>query len=155
MPTARPADALSSPPRPIATVGFAMLAIAAIHQIAGIAIGLGLDPSAPFLAEGSAPPLLAMLRDGLFDGVGVDPWRNAMVWFLLWGFLLGVLGLLAHHTERAGLALPRSFALAFGALCVLGVVLMPASGFWLGIVPVAMVLRRAGVRDAATHGRST
>lgn len=122
------------------TVGHVILAIAALHTVVGLLIGLGLDPNVPF--EGS-PPLAAMWNEGLIDSVGQNPWRVGLTWFLLWGFVLGLVGLLAHQVERAGLVLTRSFGAAFGALCLLGITLMPASGFWLGIIPVGLILRRA------------
>ena len=125
---------------PRITVGQVVLAIAALHTVVGLLIGLGLDPTVPF--DGS-PPLTAMWNDGILASVGQDPRRVGLTWFLLWGFVLALVGLLAHQMERAGLVLTRSFAAAFGALCVLGVVLMPASGFWLGIVPVGLALRRS------------
>ena len=125
---------------PHITVGQVVLGIATLHTVVGLAIGLGLDPSVHF--EGG-PPLTAMWNDGILASVGEDPWRVGLTWFLLWGFVLALVGLLAHQMERAGLVLTRSFAAGFGALCVLGVVLMPASGFWLGIVPVGLVLRRS------------
>ncbi len=126
--------------KPRITVGHIVLAIAALHTVVGLLIGFGLDPSVHF--EGG-PPLTAMWNDGILASVGEDPWRVGLTWFLLWGFVLALVGLLAHQIERAGLVLTRSFAAGFGALCVLGVVLMPASGFWLGIVPVGLVLRRS------------
>jgi hypothetical protein len=125
---------------PRVTVGHVILGIAALHTLVGLMIGVGLDPSVPF--EGS-PPLTAMWNEGLVDSVGQNPWRVGLTWFLLWGFMLALVGLLAHQMERAGLALTRSFGAAFGALCVLGVALMPVSGFWLGLVPIGMILRRA------------
>lgn len=129
--------------KPRITVGQIVLAIAAIHTAVGLYIGVGLDPNVDF---GGIPPLTAMWNDGVVASVGNDPWRTGLTWFLLWGFVLALVGLLAHQVERAGLALTRSFAAAFGALCILGVVLMPASGFWLGIVPVGVILRRAAPR---------
>ena len=135
-PTTNPA--LTAPSR--VTVGHVILAIAALHTVVGLLIGLGLDPSVQF--EGG-PPLTAMWNEGILGSVGEDPWRVGVTWFLLWGFVLALVGLLAHQMERGGLVLTRSFAAGFGALCVLGVVLMPASGFWLGMVPVGLVLRRS------------
>jgi hypothetical protein len=128
---------------PRITVGMVLMSIAVLHEVVGVAMGLGLDPNVRF--EGLAP-LQAMARAGLFASVGTDPWRNAITWFLLWGFLLGLLGIVMHQAERAGIKPSRSFAFTFGAMCIAGVVLMPASGFWLGIVPVWLALSRGSQR---------
>jgi len=125
---------------PRITVGQVLLAIAAVHSLVGMLGGLGLHPNIRF---GGAPPLTAMWREGVVASVGADPWRVSVTWFLLWGVAFGLVGLLAHQIERTGLLLSRSFGAALGALCLVGVLLMPESGFWLGIVPVALIFRRA------------
>nr|WP_290894508.1 DUF6463 family protein [Azonexus sp.] len=71
-----------------------------------------------------------------------DPLRGAVAWFFLFGVLLWLLGMAVDLLERQ---VPgwRSPALG-GALLLLlglGVVLMPASGFWL-VLPVALSLFR-------------
>ena len=139
------------PPRPRFTVGALLIAIAGLHQLVGLAIGLGLDPNAKFPG---APPLVAMVRDGLVASVGItDPWRVAITWFLLWGFVFALVGLVAHQTERAGVPLSRTFALSLAALCALGVALMPVSGFWLGFGPAYLALRRAAARPTLSLAR--
>ena len=127
-------------PSPRITVGLMLVVIAAIHQVVGVLVGIGLDPSVSFPG---APPFVSIVEGGVWNTVGSDPWRASIVWFLLWGFVLALVGLLAHQTERAGLALSRTFAVSLTALCVLGVVLMPASGFWLGFAPAWIAYRRA------------
>jgi len=125
---------------PKVTVGAMLIGIAIVHTFVGVLIGLGFDPSIP---STGAPAFGAMLADGVIDSVGADPVRGAVTWFLLWGFVLALVGLVSHQSERAGLAPSRSFAWSFGAMCVLGVVLMPASGFWLGFGPTLIAFRRA------------
>jgi hypothetical protein len=58
------------------------------------------------------------------------------------GFALIAIGLLAAQLERSGVAIPWSFIVFFGLLTLTGVVLMPASGFWLLLFPVAVCLIR-------------
>jgi hypothetical protein len=122
------------------TCGAILMAIAMVHQVVGVAIGFGLDPNVAFVGQ---PPLSAMLHDGIVGSVGLDPWRLAIAWFLLWGFVLGLLGLSVHQAERRGCPPTRKFAVLLGALCVVGIVLMPVSGFWLGLVPAVIAFRRA------------
>ena len=124
------------------TVGAMLVVIAFIHQAVGVVIGLGLDPSVRF---DGPPPLVAMARAGVFASVGADLGRGAITWFLLFGFGLALIGLLAHEVERSGARVSRAFAVSLGGLCLLGAFLMPASGFWLGLVPAIVAYRRAGL----------
>ena len=112
-----------------------VMAIGVLHQLVGFAVGLGLV-AAP---DGTyAAPLLDLLRAGLVGQAEADLLRMAMVWFLLFGFLLIFTGA-ALRTARP----TRGLAVGLASLCGLGVLLMPASGFWLGFVPAAQLWRRA------------
>jgi hypothetical protein len=151
VPTRDPMQNQTSLARPRFTVGALLIAIALLHQLVGLAIGVGLDPSAKFTG---APPLVAMVREGLVASVGTtDPWRVAITWFLLFGFVFALVGMLAHQTERAGVPLSRGFALSLAALCALGVMLMPVSGFWLGFGPAYLALRRTATAARRTAAR--
>lgn len=94
-------------------------------------------------------PILGQLwAAGLLDSVGQDPLRGAVAWFTLFGLMLFAFALAVHELEcRApGQAQPR-LAIALLLLVGLGVLLMPASGFWLAIPP-ALALGR-GTTGAA------
>lgn len=120
-----------------------MAGIGAIHQVVGVVIGLGLLPA----PNGSPPsPLLDLWRTGIVGQAEADPFRMAMVWFLLFGFLLIFSGIVLHRLEVSGGKLSRELAWGWGGLCVLGVVLMPVSGFWLGFIPAIQLWRRAASR---------
>jgi hypothetical protein len=93
--------------------------------------------------------LLDLWRSGIIGQAEADPLRMATVWFLLFGFLLIFAGLVLHRLELSGGKLSRDLAWALGALCALGVLLMPASGFWLGFVPATQIWMRAGKRTAS------
>lgn len=83
----------------------------------------------------------SIVKDGVFDSVGEDPMRAATVWFLLFGPVLFILGMvLASWEKNSSLPLPKSTGWALLFLGVLGVVLMPVSGFWLIFPPVAGIL---------------
>ena len=61
---------------------------------------------------------------------------HAAVWFFLFGQVLFIVGLLVHHYERAlGNQFPLSISINLLLLTLIGVVLMPDSGFWL-VFPV-------------------
>lgn len=87
--------------------------------------------------------LAAIVRRGVFDTVGNDPMVGAVVWFVLFGLALFIVGLAVSSLERASSGvLPKSLGWSLLALAVLGVVLMPASGFWLAFPPAIAVLLR-------------
>lgn len=94
--------------------------------------------------------LSSLIRRGVFNTVGSDPMTGAVVWFVLFGVALFVCGLAISALEKASSdPLPRSLGWSLLTLVALGVVLMPASGFWLAIPPaVAILLRRARMQSA-------
>jgi hypothetical protein len=86
---------------------------------------------------------LALLwSERLFNTVNGQPAREAVFWFLCTGILLLVTGVLIDNVERRGLAIPSFVTWSFAVLTVIGVVVMPISGIWLLVPPVAgMVVR--------------
>jgi hypothetical protein len=63
---------------------------------------------------------------------------HAAVWFFLFGQMLFIVGLLVRHYELAAdKKIPLSISLNLLLLTIIGVVLMPESGFWL-IFPVVI-----------------
>lgn len=86
---------------------------------------------------------LGLVKRGLFNTVGNDPVNNMVVWFLLCGAVLALLGMAITALERSE-QFPSARALAIGImlLTTLGVVLMPVSGFWLMYVAAFGLLRR-------------
>lgn len=68
--------------------------------------------------------------DGVFDSVGADPLKGAVVWFLLFGFALFTLGLAIDIIEEISDGdIPSSIGFSLLFIILLGVVLMPVSGF--------------------------
>jgi uncharacterized membrane protein YccF (DUF307 family) len=87
--------------------------------------------------------LRGVVARGVFDSVGTDPMVGTVVWFVLFGAMLFVCGLAVAALEHATLGeLPRSLGWSLAALATLGVVLMPASGFWLAYPPAIAILAR-------------
>lgn len=85
-----------------------------------------------------------VVERGVFNAVGSDPMTGFIVWFLLFGAVLALLGMAITAIERSGqLALARPLGFGLLALTTLGVVLMPVSGFWL-MYPAVVSLLRAG-----------
>ena len=101
-------------------IGRWTLIVGALHTLVGFAV--------------FAAPLGALAQRG-FNGLGDrDPLRNLAFWFVFAGIYLVLAGHLADRLERAG-TLPRSFGWTLLVTTIVGVVLAPASGFWLAFPP--------------------
>lgn len=98
--------------------------------------------------------LSSILERGVFNTVGEDPMTGAVVWFVLFGVALFICGLAVSALEQSSThPLPKSLGWSLLVLAALGVILMPASGFWLAIPPaVAILLRRPRMRSGAAGG---
>ncbi len=84
----------------------------------------------------------AIIKRGVINTVGDDPLIGAPVWFLLFGAVLALVGVGLAALERAKLPIPAALGWGLLALCSVGVLLMPASGFWLAFPPALGMLRR-------------
>lgn len=78
-------------------------------------------------------PLQEIIKQGVFDSIGNEPLLGAVAWFGLFGGLLFVLGLAVTALERSPQGIPTSLGWSILALTLLGILLMPASGFWLAL----------------------
>lgn len=108
--------------------GRALLGIGVLHSIYGF-------------VEFSVP-LTTLVREGLFNTVNGQPVREAALWFLFSGFALMILGALVDWIERRPLPLPGFLRWSLSILTLLGCLIMPRSGFWLLIIPVAGFFRK-------------
>ena len=96
------------------------------------------------------PVLYEMLERGIFNTVGDDPMRGAVVWFVFFGAVLALFGLAVTMLERnAPQVSQRSLGAGLLALAVLGVALMPVSGFWLAF-PIAVAMLRKPTQATAS-----
>jgi hypothetical protein len=111
-------------------------------------VGVGLIHSLFGLVSGSRV-LSEMAQDGLVASVNGQPLREAIFWFLFFGFLVILFGLLVDWVESKGLNLPFSMSLGLLVMTLFGVALMPASGWWLMLVPSIGMLVRARAKTAA------
>jgi hypothetical protein len=117
---------INSPTSTRPWIGHWLIGVAVLHTVFAVAV---------FHA-----PLWDMAQRGVFDTVGQNPTAAATAWFVLFGLLLGLLGLattpLERHDDRSAM---QALGVGVLTLCALGLVLMPASGFWLGL-PAAIAL---------------
>ena len=76
-------------------------------------------------------PFKAMLAAGLVDSVR-EPVDQLAFWFTFVGLMMGLTGYLMDWVVRQkGMVLPGAFGYVLTGLCLVGVVLIPTSGFWL------------------------
>lgn len=71
-----------------------------------------------------------LIADGMFNSVKSDK-SGFAVWFVLFGIVLFIVGMLIATIEKQGLEIPKSIGVALSLLTIVGVILMPVSGFWL------------------------
>ncbi|MDP3229687.1 MAG: DUF6463 family protein [Acidovorax sp.] len=113
--------------------GLWLLGVAAVHTVFGVVV--------------FQPQLQEIAQRGVFDSVGTDPMRGAVTWFVLFGALFALLGWAVLLVERHAALAPvplRALGAGLLALTALGIVLMPASGFWLVLPPALALCLRPG-----------
>ncbi len=106
-----------------------LVAVAICHNVVGLALG--------------GEVLLGLVERGVFNTVSDDdPLTGMVVWFMLFGVLLALLGMAVHAMERSGqLQGARAIGVGTALMTLLGVVLMPVSGFWLAFPPAIGLMR--------------
>jgi hypothetical protein len=110
-------------------IGRWLFAVGVIHSLVGV-----------FAARRT---LATLVDEGLLNTVNGQPDREAAFWFLCTGALLMVVAVLVDALERRGLPVPVFATLALLMLVVLSVVVMPLSGVWLLLPPVAGLILRS------------
>ncbi len=93
---------------------------------------------------GYMEPLQSIVGDGLWNTIVTDGQleREIAFWFMMFGFMLMLIGYTADWMmKKRSIAPPPAFGWMLLSVCTLGAVIMPVSGFWLGI-PQAIVLLR-------------
>jgi Family of unknown function (DUF6463) len=131
------------------TPGLTLAGIGCVHQIVGLLLGFGLveEPG-----RGRHTPLFDIFASGFFNAIGAQAERMISFWFLLFGFMMILAGVFLHRIESTGGALSRDLAVGLGLICMIGVLLIPQSGFWLGFVPCWQIWRRtSGTASRRTH----
>ncbi len=110
-------------------VGLLLILTGLLHTIVGL--------------FGYMEQLQPIIADGLWNTVGEGQWERATAfWFMMFGFMLIFLGYTADWLmKKRGIAPPAAFGWMLLVVCLAGVVVMPVSGFWLGL-PQAWILLR-------------
>jgi hypothetical protein len=109
-------------------IGRTVLGVAVVHTLFGVVFFRGI--------------VLEMAREGLVATVSDQPDRGAVFWFFYTGFALAVIGAWMNECEAEARRFPGFVVVGLAALTGAGVLIMPASGFWLLIPPVAGAVMR-------------
>lgn len=120
-------------------VGRWLVAVSAVHTVFAVAV--------------FGEVLASIVKRGVFNTVGADPMVGAVVWFVLFGAMLFVCGLAVTTVEKSSSGeLPKVIGWSLLVLAIVGVVLMPASGFWLVFPPaIAVLVRKSNAKLAVTE----
>jgi hypothetical protein len=88
--------------------------------------------------------IVDLVRAGLVNTISVtgDHARDEAFWFLIFTIPLLIIGGLVDRMERLGQPLPAATVSGVAGMTAVGIVMMPASGFWMLIVPVVGMVRR-------------
>ncbi|MGB8932282.1 MAG: DUF6463 family protein [Anaeromyxobacteraceae bacterium] len=109
-------------------IGRAVLGVAAVHTLFGAAVFRG--------------TVSAMAREGFVATITDQADRGAVFWFFYTGFALAILGGWMHECEAEERRFPTYLVAGLAALTGAGLLIMPASGFWLLIPPVGGAIVR-------------
>ena len=86
------------------------------------------------------PTLAGIVERGVWNSIGEDPMRGAVAWFVLFGGALLAFGIAVDALEQSGSAGPtRPLAWSLLVVALMGIILMPVSGFWL-VLPAVVGL---------------
>lgn len=116
--------------------GTFVVGMAVVHTAVGLWLG--------------AAPLAAIFRGGYMGAVDGHFDRMTVFWFLWFGFLLLLVGGAFRRMEQSKEGIPSGLGWLFGGLCLAGAVAMPVSGFWLGLIPAAIIVVRARRRQVGS-----
>jgi len=111
-------------------IGIILMAISVLHIVVGIVF--------------YNAALVDILNAGIINTINPPYWeRDAAFWFMMFGVMLFLMGWMAHWSLAHVNHVPNFLSISLLLISVVGVMMMPASGFWLTI-PVAIVMLRMG-----------
>jgi hypothetical protein len=105
-------------------IGRWILVVGVLHSLLGL--GVYIDS------------VVAVVREGLWNTVALVQGRPLAFWFIAAGFLVALVGALTGWIE-ARMEPPRFLGWTLLAFAVVGIVMMPVSGFWL-LLPAAVAI---------------
>ena len=115
-----------------AWIGKAVVFIGIVHTIFGFVV--------------FRSTLAELVTEGIFNTVNGQPDREFAFWFLFFGFMAIIVGLVVDWCERKIGELPNFFGWSLLALTALLVTIMPVSGGWAVFVPAIAAIYRSATR---------
>ncbi len=109
-------------------IGFLVICIGIIHIVFGFI----------FFSE----VWIEIFRLGFFNSIGEDPLRGAVAWFFLFGVPVISYGYLIEWIQKKIGFYPKHLIWNLFILFIFGVLLMPASGFWLLLIPIFILWKK-------------
>jgi hypothetical protein len=111
--------------------GFLWMIVSILHGIVGIFF--------------YAPQWQAIAQDGWFNVIAPNPFtpifdREDAFWFMFLTPFIFLIGKLCVWVDQQKLHLPISFSITILATVLVGLFLMPISGFWLALLPAVLML---------------
>lgn len=89
-------------------------------------------------------PLQAIVMSGVINSITPHYDRGMVFWFLLFGGLLWLLGHMTQWIETRYSDVPRSLGWGLLGIALIGILVMPVSGFWLVIPQAYLLLKTVG-----------
>jgi hypothetical protein len=114
--------------------------------------GVHIAATPVFYADSVASILDAGVLAALDRDPGLADLRGVAFWYATVGVQLGLVAWMIMQAERRGEGAPRGWALTMAATGVWGLLLTPASGFWL-FLPIAWLAWRSTAARSATAAR--
>lgn len=98
--------------------------------------------------------LASIIKRGMFNTVGSNPMTGAVVWFVLFGAMLFICGLAVAEIEKSSsVQIPNVIGWSLLVMAIIGVTLMPVSGFWFVFPPaIAILVKKATTKLVALTG---
>ena len=112
-----------------AWIGKAFVIIGIIHSVFGFAV--------------FRTSIAEIIGDGILNSVTGDPARQVAFWFLFFGFLGIITGLIIDWCERTVSMLPDFLGWTLFAFAAAFVIIMPKSGAWMVFVPAIGAIWRS------------
>jgi len=115
-------------------LGIILMAIAVLHELVGLF----------FYSDA----LQDIFRAGFFNTINPPYWeRDAAFWFLMFGIALFLMGWVTQWMIEQTGTVPKFFSFGLLTMCIIGVMMMPASGLWLAIPIAFMMLQLPAVDE--------
>ena len=108
-------------------IGRSVIVIGLLHTVFGLI--------------GFRDTLATLFGEGIINTVNGQPDREMAFWFIFFGFSTMILGALIDWCESKEIRLPRATGWGLLAISIVGVVFMPASGFWVVAIPSIGLIR--------------